>query len=165
VNTDFVIGILAGIGGTLLGQRLLELAAPLLAPPKPMRLQRTADVMTFNALTADIAPPHRIGQWQTYTHAFIQRGEMCQRGPLNVREMRALTGLSYRQQVKYLDVLRGVVVDVVPSGGVRWRVGKGARRALLPTLPFPADFDPPPFGTLNAVQLQQRGTERKAAKQ
>lgn len=95
----------------------------------------------------EIEPPHRLPMWITRTHAYIMRGELCKpESPLNVREMRELTGLSWRQQGKYLDVLeQGRVVQIVSGVGVRWAVNKRTRRRMLNRLPYPRDVDPPAF--------------------
>jgi hypothetical protein len=117
--------------------------------PRPLRLVRTR----FDTVTPAtvIEPVHRLPIWITYTHAYIMRGEMCKRTPLNVREMAELTGLSSRQQKYYLNVLeQGRVIAVIPSGGVRWLVNKPMRRKLLTRLPYPREYDPPPFGPRQA---------------
>ena len=136
----FALGALSGIG--VYKQWLA--VAPFLLPSRPLRLSRARFEMT--APVTALEPAHRLPQWITYTHAYIMRGEMCQRTPLNVREMRGLTGLSSRQQKKYMEVLeQGRVVAVIPSGGVRWLVGKRDRRRVLTRLPYPREVDPPPF--------------------
>jgi len=144
VNTDFVFGILAGIGGTLLGQRLLELAAPLLAPPKPMRLQETS---TFSAVSvATVEPAHRLGMWQTYTRSIIHRGERC-KSPFNVRQMRERWGVTYPTLTVYLDLLEdGKIISRVGRGKTVFLVGYADRRLLANALPYPTDSDPPAFG-------------------
>lgn len=149
MNADWVtflivVGIFIGWMMTNLLNRTALMVRTYLAPGRPMRVVRTRFDTVTPAVTVE--PPHRFGMWITYTHAYILRGELCQRRPLNVREMASLTGLSSRQQGKYLDVLKqGRVIAVVPSGGVRWLVGKRDRRRLLPRLPYPHDVDPPAF--------------------
>lgn len=130
-------------------------------PAKPMRLVP----VRFDTVTPATAlePAHRLPMWITRTHAYIQRGEMCKRTPFNVREMRDLTGLSSRQQRKFMDVLeQGRVVAVIPSGGVRWLVGKQQRRRLLTRLPYPREIDPPDFSPVSSVTV---ATRRNGAEQ
>jgi len=148
VNTDFVLGILAGVGGTLLGQRLMELAAPYFAPPKPMRLEKK----TFAAVSvATVEPAHRLSMWQTYTRSIVYRGERC-KSPFNVRQMRERWGVTYPTLTVYLDLLeKGEVVKRVGRGKTVFLVGYADRRLLANALPFPADTDPPAFGERGSV--------------
>lgn len=115
--------------------------------PAPARRLRLVP-LRFDTVTPVVAvePPHRLPMWITYTHAYIMRGELCQRKPFNVVEMRELTGLDWRAQAVYKDILqRGGVIAVIPRGGARWLVNKSRRRKLLTRLPYPRDIDPPPF--------------------
>lgn len=114
-------------------------------------VQKPGRITRFDTLSPApvIEPSHRFPMWVTYMHAYIMRGEICKRKPLNVNEMTALTGLGWRDQAIYKNILvSGGVIDVVGKGGVRWLVGKGMRRKKLIRLPYPTDYDPPQF-TLN----------------
>lgn len=140
----FGIGLAVGAGLRNVWLALRKTAAKrfgYLLSDKPLRLRQTF----AGPVVAVVEPPHRLGQWMTYTHAYILRGEMCKRGPCNRREMEELTGLSWRQQAKYMDVLRQGRVVQVDGGKVAWLGPKLYRRRRLYRLPYPTDFDPPPF--------------------
>lgn len=115
--------------------------------PRPARPLRVVPVR-FDTVTpaSVIEPVHRLPMWITYTHAYIMRGELCKRRPLNVKEMQELTGLDWRAQDEYKRVLeQGRVIQIKPRAGVRWMVDKRQRRRLLTRLPYPRDYDPPAF--------------------
>lgn len=154
------IALIAFASGVAARPNLESLWYRLFPAPKRMRVTR------FDTVTpaVTVEPAYRLPMWITRTHAYITRGEMCERTPFNVREMRELTGLSSRQQRKYMDVLEnGRIVEVVPSGGVRWMVPtKRGRRVKLNHLPYPTDFDPPDFSHAYGVTVAtgRDGTER-----
>lgn len=155
------ISLLAFLAGLASRPNLEQIWNRLLPKGRPLR----PVPMRFNTVTpaVTVEPVHRLPMWITRTHAYIVRGELCRRTPFNVREMRELTGLSSRQQKKYMDVLQqGRVVAVIPSGGVRWLVGKRDRRRLLTRLPYPRELDPPDFSPVCAVTVATRrnGTEK-----